>query len=188
MSKFTVVYDACVLYPAPLRDTLLRLAMTDLFKAYWTDDIHDEWINALLRDGKYSRETLQRTRELMDLHVRDAKVFGYEALINGLDLPDPDDRHVLAAAIRCSADAIITFNMKDFPEEALRPYNIDVIHPDDFILYQIDMAPTLCCKAIQAQRLALKNPCIDVDSLLAILQKLQLPQTVSRLREFADFL
>lgn len=87
MSKFTVVYDACVLYPAPLRDALMRLALTDLFKAHWTDHIHDEWINALLRAKKHSPESLLRARELMDLHVRDAKVYGYEPLIEGVSLP-----------------------------------------------------------------------------------------------------
>ncbi len=188
MSKFAVVYDACVLYPAPLRDALMRLALTDLFKAHWTDHIHDEWINALLRAKKHSPESLTRARELMDRHVRDAKVYGYEPLIEGLELPDPDDRHVLAAAIRCNANAIVTFNQKDFPEAALGQYDIEVIHPDDFILYQIDMAPTLCFRAFQAQRSALKNPPLTVDTFLAMLQKQQLPQTVSKLREFADFL
>lgn len=166
----------------------MRLALTDLFKAHWTDQIHDEWINALLRSQKFSREALERARDLMDLHVRNAKVHGYEPLIGSLTLPDPDDRHVLAAAIRCNANAIITFNMKDFPEESVRPYDIDVIHPDDFILYQIDMAPTACCSAIHDQRAALKNPVMDVDSFLATLQKQQLPQTVSRLRDFYEFL
>jgi predicted nucleic acid-binding protein len=188
MSKFTVIYDACVLYPAPLRDSLMRLAMTDLFKAQWTDHIHDEWINALLRQNKHSAETLQRTRDLMDRHVRDAKVTGYETLIDSLTLPDPDDRHVLAAAIRCNADAIITFNQKDFPEDALKSFGVDVIHPDDFIYYQIDMAPTVCCRAFRAQRLALKNPELDIESFLATLLKQQLPQTVSKLREFMEFL
>lgn len=188
MSKFTVVYDACVLYPAPLRDTLMRLGLTDLFKAPWTDHIHDEWINALLRENKYSRDTLERVRDLMDLHARDAKVSGYESLIDGLNLPDPDDRHVLAAAIRCNANAIVTFNLKDFPKQALVQFGIEAIHPDDFIFYQIDMAPAACCKAIRSQRLALKNPEVDIDTLLATLQKLQLPQSVSKLRELVDFL
>jgi hypothetical protein len=78
VSKFTVVYDACVLYPAPLRDTLMRLALTDLFKAHWTAQIHEEWIQALLRQGKFKRPTLERVRDLMDANVRDALVTGYE--------------------------------------------------------------------------------------------------------------
>ena len=110
----------------------MRLALTDLFKAHWTDRIHDEWINALLRAKKQSSDSLLRVKELMDRHVRDAKVYGYEPLIEGLDLPDPDDRHVLAAAIRCNANAIVTFNLKDFPDASLRQSDIEVIHPDDF--------------------------------------------------------
>jgi predicted nucleic acid-binding protein len=166
----------------------MRLALTDLFKAHWTDKIHEEWINALLRKDKFTKEKLERVRDLMDAHVKDAKVTGYEPLIDTLELPDPDDRHVLAAAIRCNADAIVTFNLKDFPEDCLNPYGIDLLHPDDFIYYQIDMAPSLCCSAIKNQRLALNKPTIDVDDFLSILQKQELPQTVSKLREFSDFL
>lgn len=188
MSKFTVVLDACVLYPAPLRDTLMRLAMTDLFKAHWTDHIHEEWISALLRQNAFTRAKLERVRDLMDAHAKDAKVSGYEQLIDTLDLPDPNDRHVLAAAICCGADAIVTFNLKDFPEERLAPYGIDVLHPDDFIYYQIDMAPSTCCGVIKQQRLALKNPKVGIEDFLATLQKQQLPQTVSVLKEYIELL
>ena len=166
----------------------MRLAMTDLFKAHWTDQIHEEWIGALLREGKFTREKLERVRNLMDSHVRDAKVTGYEPMVETLELPDPDDRHVLAAAIRCNADAIVTFNLKDFPQDYLASYHIDVLHPDDFVYYQIDMAPPICCRVIQQQRDALKNPPMEVEEFLSILQKQQLPQTVSKLREFEEFL
>lgn len=188
MGKFSVIYDACVLYPAPLRDSLLRLALTDLFNARWTDHIHAEWMRALLREGKFSEEKLIAVRDLMDAHVRDAKVTGYEGLIDSLQLLDANDRHVLAAAICCNADAIVTFNLKDFPEAALAPFGIDVIHPDDFIYYQIDMAPALCCQALRNQRLILRNPALSVDEFLAVLQKQQLPETVSKLREYIEFL
>jgi predicted nucleic acid-binding protein len=188
MARFSVVFDACVLYPAPLRDSLMRLANKDLFKAYWTDQIHDEWINALVREGKYIRESLERVRELMDRHVPDAKVTGYEKLIEGLELPDSNDRHVLAAAIKSKADAIVTFNLKDFPEEYLTSFHIEVIHPDDFIYYQIDMAPAACCSAFRDQRNALKKPKINVDDFLGHLQKQQLPQTVSLLRQYSQLI
>lgn len=158
MAKFSVIYDACVLYPAPLRDLLMHLALSDLFKARWTDQIHEEWINALLRRGKYDRSVLERTRDLMDLAVRDAKVFGYESLIDIIDLPDKDDRHVLAAAIKAGANAIITTNLIDFPDSELSKYDIEAIHPDDFIYYQIDLAPAVACGAIKRQRHSLKNP------------------------------
>ena len=188
MARFSVMLDACVLYPAPMRDALLRLAATNLFKAYWTDQIHEEWINALLRQGKYSRETLEKTRDLMDRHVPDAKVTGYENLIEGIELPDLDDRHVLAAAIKCKADAIVTSNLKDFPEELLAAYQIEIIPPDDFIYYQIDMAPPICCTAFREQRMALNKPPMTVDEFLTNLQKQQLPQTVSLLRQYSGLL
>ena len=188
MAKFSVVFDACVLYPAPVRDALMRLALTDLFKAHWSDTIHEEWVNALLRQGKYSKETLERTRDLMDSYVRDAKVYGYESLIDTLELPDKNDRHVLAAAIKVNADAIVTFNQKDFPSGYVSQFDIDIVHPDDFIHYQIDMAPAVCCEAIRRQRLALKNPRMDVVPFLETLLKHQLPQTVSILRKYIHFL
>ena len=105
MARFSVILDACVLYPAPLRDTLMRLAQTDLFKAYWTEQIHEEWIEALLREGRFSREKLETIRDLMDSHIADAKVTGYEGLITSLALPDDNDRHVLAAA-RAKPDSL----------------------------------------------------------------------------------
>lgn len=95
-----VLYDACVLYPAPLRDLLMRLALTDLFQARWTDRIHDEWTrNVLGNRPDITPESLARCRQLMDEHVPGCLVTGYEALISTLTLPDPDDRHVLAAAV-----------------------------------------------------------------------------------------
>ena len=116
MSQYTVLFDANVLYPAPMRDALMQLAVTDLFKAKWTADIH--------RD----RAALERTRDLMDRATRDCLVTGYEALVPALTLPDPDDRHVLAAAIVGRCDAIVTQNLKDFPPETLAPFGIETQH------------------------------------------------------------
>jgi predicted nucleic acid-binding protein len=120
VNRITVVYDACVLYPAPLRELLMRLALTDLYRARWSDQIHEEWITAVLRNRPdLSRAQLERTRSLMNAYVRDALVDGYQSLVPALELPDPNDRHVLAAAIQCGADLILTFNLDDFPEQAL---------------------------------------------------------------------
>ena len=100
MLKIIALYDACVLYPAPLRDLLMHLAMTDLYHAKWTNDIHDEWIrNVLANRPDLKRSQLERTRELMNKYVRDCLVEKYEHLILSLRLPDLNDRHVLAAAI-----------------------------------------------------------------------------------------
>jgi hypothetical protein len=124
-SNFTVIYDACVLYPAPLRDLLMRLALTDLYRARWTDMIHDEWTHSVLKQRTdLKAEDLKRTRSLMNAHVRDSLVTGFEHLIPSVELPDADDRHVVAAAIHGGASLIVTFNLKDFPAgtaQALQP-------------------------------------------------------------------
>src|ERR1700704_4516131 len=94
------VYDANILYPAPLRDLFIRLAQAGLVRARWTEAIHDEWIRNVLKDKPHvSAEGLARTRGLMNEAVRDCLVTGHEHLIASLSLPDPDDCHVLAAAI-----------------------------------------------------------------------------------------
>jgi predicted nucleic acid-binding protein len=186
---FTALYDACVLYPAPLRDLLMRLAMTDLFRARWSADIHREWMASVLRDRPdLTLDQLERTRDLMDGHVRDCLVTGYEDLIPAIRLPDSDDRHVLAAAIRSRAHVIVTFNLKDFPEDCLSPYGTEAQHPDDFVAHLLDLWPGDVCAAVKRQRGGLKRPPRSVRQLLDSLEKSQLPMTVSRLREFADLL
>jgi hypothetical protein len=101
VSSFTAFYDANVLYSAPLRDLLMHLALTDLFRAKWSNKVHEEWMENLLRKRPdLTRENLEKTRRLMDADVRDYLVEDYAHLISGLELPDPDDRHVVAAAIR----------------------------------------------------------------------------------------
>ena len=188
MATFTAIYDACVLYPAPLRDLLMQLAVTDLFRAKWTDRIHDEWIRNLLEERPELADRLARTRELMNRSVRDCLVEGYEGLIEGLSLPDPDDRHVLAAAIHCRASSIVTFNLKDFPASCLAPYGIEAVHPDDFVADQIDLSEPAVCEAVKIVRARLKNPPMDVDEYFGYLERQRLSQTVARLRDFAALL
>lgn len=186
MSDFTVVYDACVLYPAPLRDLLMRLALTDLFRAKWTDEIHEEWIrNVLIVRKDLTRAQLEYTRDLMNTHVRDCLVTNYESLIPALQLPDDNDRHVLAAAIRAGADLIVTYNLRDFPESALAKWGIEAQHPDDFVTHLLDLDTSAVCTAVKNQRAALRNPALSVDDLLTVLQKQAMPQTVAELRKFA---
>ncbi len=189
MSNFTVLYDACVLYPAPLRDLLMHIAVTDLYRAKWTDAIHDEWTRNVLKNRPdLMPEQLQRTRDLMNSHAQDCLVTGYERLIDAITLPDPDDRHVLAAAIRAGADIIVTFNLNDFPEKYLMPYGIEAQHPDDFLTLQLDLAPNIVCAAAKRHRASLKNPPKDVDEYLATLEAQGLAQTVSGLRRFAELI
>lgn len=180
-----VLFDACVLYPAPLRDLLMHLAQTPLFRAKWTNDIHEEWIRNLLKNRvDIKREQLERTRDLMNNAIRDCLVTGYESIISGLKLPDANDRHVLAAAIRSNADTILTYNLKDFPENLLKEFNIEAQHPDDFLSSLIDIAAETVCTTIKIRRTSLKNPPKTPDEYLEILKKHSLPQTVSLLHEY----
>jgi hypothetical protein len=189
VGHFTAVYDACVLYPAPLRDLLMHLALTDLFRARWTDAIHDEWIRNVLKDrSDLTAEQLTRTRTLMNAHVRDCLVSNYDDLIPTLVLPDPDDRHVLAAAIRADADLIVTYNLTDFPPSALANYGIEARHPDEFVADLVGLAPTLVCGAVKRQRENLKNPPKTVDELLAAFERQSLPRTVAFLRNYEELL
>ncbi|MET8812636.1 PIN domain-containing protein [Streptomyces sp. NPDC004549] len=137
---FTVVYDACVLYPNTLRDLLIRIAAAGLVQAKWSERILDEVFDNLAKNRPDLRqERLDRTRDLMKRAVRDCLVVGHERLEPVLDLPDPDDRHVLAAAIKARAQLIVTRNTKDFPQEATAAWDVEAVHPDDFVLAQLDL-------------------------------------------------
>ncbi len=185
MAAFTVFYDANVLYPAELRNFLMHLALTGIFRARWSADVHEEWIRSLLRNrSDLTREKLERTRQLMDKAATDALVTGYEHLIPGLVLPDEDDRHVLAAAIRSGATLIVTCNLNDFPPDALTPFDIEAQHPDEFILHLLDLAPGLVIEAAQNHRISLKNPPKSVEEYLDSLEAQGLMQTASALRDY----
>lgn len=187
MASFTVVYDASVLYPAPLRDFLMWLALTDLFKARWTDEIHQEWMRNVLKNRPdLTLAQLNRTKNLMNTNVRDCLVTGYDLLIPTLELPDPGDRHVLAAAIHCGADFIVTFNLKDFPNLVLATYGVEAVHPDEFILDLINLDSTKVCQAAQKQRKTLKNPPLTLAQYLDNLSRQGLSQTATALRELLE--
>lgn len=186
--RFVVLFDACVLYPAPLRDFLMRLATTGLFAAKWTDQIHEEWTGKLLSVRPELKEQVARTRQLMDQAIPDCLVTGHEPLISGLTLPDADDRHVLAAAIRASAQMIVTFNLKDFPEETLDPYGIEALHPDVFVECQFELQKGLVIAAAKRHRAALKKPVKSPEEYLETLAAQGLLVTADRLREFKDLI
>jgi predicted nucleic acid-binding protein len=185
VARFTVVLDACVLYPAPLRDLLVELAMAHLFRAKWTERIHDEWIASLLeKRTDIPAAKLQRTRDLMNAAVEDCLVVGYEHLIETIDLPDANDRHVVAAAMKARADAIVTSNLKHFPAEYLAKHDIEAIHPDDFMTYQIDLSGPAVVIAAQKCRRRLKAPPLSPETYLDKLEAAQLPKTVAWLRSY----
>ena len=185
---FIVLLDANVLYPAPLRDFLVTLATSGLFSAKWTEQIHDEWIRNLVKNRPELEPHLPRTRKLMNEAVPDGIVTGYEQLIDGLVLPDPDDRHVLAAAIRCGAQIIVTFNLKDFPVKTLDQYGIEAMHPDEFLEYQFGLRPELVIKAAKVQRNRLKNPPKTADEFLEKIAMQGLVVTADKIRPFKELI
>jgi len=179
-SSFTALLDANVLYPAPLRDILLHLASVDLYKPKWTEDIQEEWIrNLLLNREDLNRENLQRTKDAMNSAFPDANIDKYEELIAGLSLPDPDDRHVLAAAVRADADVVVTFNLRDFPTDYLKSFDIEVQDPDTFVTHLIDLDRPRSLEALHNQVKSLKNPPKSFEEVLETLEKCGLPNSVT---------
>lgn len=167
----------------------MELALTDLFRAKWSAMIHEEWISSVLKKRPdLSSDLLKHTRELMDMHVRDCLVENFEDLIPALHLPDPTDRHVLAAAIRGRCDVIVTYNLKDFAEEELQKYGMAPQHPDEFLRHMLDLAPGTVCEAAQRHRKRLRNPGKTVDQYLETLERQALNEFVARLRAFAPLL
>ena len=181
---FVVIYDACVLYPAPIRDLLIRIANTGIVRARWTEQILDECFRNIRENRPDLRAAdLERTRQLMCDAVPDCLVEHYESFSALEGLPDPDDAHVIAAAIRCGAQVIVTFNLKDFPEAVLKPFGIEAKHPDDFVLETIDLKAGAVSAAVSRQASALKQPPVSLPQLLDTLRDLGLVQSVAALRD-----
>ena len=189
MDRFTAFFDANVLYPAALRNLLMRLTVRGLFRAKWSDAVHEEWMRSVMLDyPDITRSQLERTRDLMNRHAEDSLVTGFEQLIPGLSLPDSGDRHVLAAAIRTNADVIVTRNLQDFPDACLHPYGIEPQHPDTFIMDLFDLAPGAVVSAVREHRESLKNPPKTVDAFLGVLERQGLTQTALALRDYKSVL
>jgi predicted nucleic acid-binding protein len=138
-SRYTAVLDANVLYPTLVRDVLMSLAVEGLYHAKWSTLIHEEWVRNLSADRPDIADRLPAVAALMNSTIPDSLVTGFESLIPSLSLPDPQNRHVLAVAIAGHADAIVTFNLDDFPQERLDPFNSEVQHPDRFVNNQLNL-------------------------------------------------
>ena len=183
IDNFTVIYDACVLYPNTLRDLLMELATKNIFRAKWTEEIHQEWMrNVHKNKPEISLEKLNRVRQLMNENVLDSLVTDYEWIIPSFKLPDKDDRHVLAAAIKAKAAVIVTTNLKDFPPSELEKYEIEAQHQDTFITNLIDLYPVQVIEAVSRCHQRLKNPPCTFNEYLLKLQKQELPNTVSMIK------
>lgn len=179
---FIVVYDANALVGNTLRDLLVRIAQTGLVQAKWTDRILDEAFAAVIKNRlDIDPDRLGRVRELMVEAVPDCLVRGHEPLIDGLKLPDPDDRHVLAAAIKAGAQVVVTAD-KDFTVEALEPWDIEAKSPDDFVLDQIDINDRFIWACVEAIVNSRKRHPVTVEDVLGQLERSGLVRSTAALR------
>jgi predicted nucleic acid-binding protein len=188
-ARTTAFLDACVLYSARLRDLMITLAVADCFRPRWSAQVHEEWMRAVIaRNPDITRKRLERTRRLMDAAVQDCLVVAFEHLIPALRLPDPQDVHVLAAAIRCRAELIVTFNLRHFPESALAIHKLRAIHPDEFILGLLTKDAPAVCAALRRLRLRLTSPVVTQAQYVKSLAGLGLPSTAATLMLFIELL
>lgn len=186
-SRFVALLDASVLFSIRATNLSLEFAKAGLFQPRWTADIHDEWTRALLRKNPSSpTDLIRKRRSAMDAAFPDAIVSGYETLISGLELPDPDDRHVLAAAIAARADVIVTANLSDFPADRLAPHGIEAQSPDEFLHHQLTLAPVLGVAAAAAVRRRLHRPPQSADDFLRALAQAGLSRVALALSEVKD--
>lgn len=178
------VYDACVLHDPALRDLLIRLARKpglDI-QAKWSEQILDEMVRSIAeRRPDLDPVRLERTRELMGEAVRDSLVTGHLSRVDELELPDPDDRHVLAAANHASAEVIVTFNLHDFPPDALGHYGLEAEHPDDFVLQPLDVDAPSVIAAVVEQSAALTRPPQTIPETLESLASRGMPKSARAL-------
>ena len=164
---YAVVLDACVLYPASLRDTLLRFAAAEFYDLLWSDRILDEAERNLIADGRVDALGARRLRDAMASSFDGAAVPA--AAIAGLEdamTNDPKDRHVLAAAVAAQAQAVITTNLKDFPETASQAYGIEILHPDEFLTILYALSPELAVSIVTEQAAALNHPPMTIHEVL----------------------
>ena len=176
MPRYTALLDACVLVPITLADTLLRLAERDLYRPLWSERILAEAADAITEvHHDLPPELITKRVAAMNDTFEDARVEGWEPLEGTFTLPDNDDRHVVAAALRGRADAIVTANIRDFPDNVLTPLGLAVIEPDDFLLDQLDLAPRVVLDVLREQASHARKPPLTPVDLLARLARAGAP-------------
>jgi predicted nucleic acid-binding protein len=178
----SVVLDANPLYPFHLRNLLVQLGVDLVIAPRWTPRIHEEWIGNLVAAGRAPRERLLLTLELMNGALPEANVRDWETYIEGLDLPDPDDCHVLAAALAAKAETILTMNLRDFPDSTLGPHGVIAVHPDSFLCGLYDVDPELLRASTEMAHANLSRSKPSFADYLDALERQGLPQFVKRLR------
>lgn len=178
--RFTYVLDTNVLYPIVIRDIIFWFAHYDMFTIKWSKHIFDEWEKVMRQKGISDEEITKRIGNAARAFP-DAMVENYEPLIDGIELPDENDRHVLAAAIKTNANVIVTNDLKDFPKEYLAKYSLNVMNPDDFLADVIDLEAELAVIAFKEMVLYRTNPDMDEYQVLDSLRKNGLNKTADYL-------
>lgn len=179
--SFPVFLDTCVLYPATLNDTLLRIAERGAFQPHWSPDVLEELSRNLAKIPTVGRDGARRRIEAMGILFEDSLVVGYEALAPAMTC-HPKDAHVLAAAVVSDCQVIVTYNLKDFPHESLAGHDLQVVHPDDFLLEQFDLYPRAVGAALAAQVVASARPALTPPALLDSLQRCGVPRFATEVR------
>ncbi len=177
-----VVTDANLLYPFHLRNLLVQFGVDSVIAPRWTTRINAEWIGNLVAAGRAPEERLLLTLDLMNDALPEAEVRGWEARMEGLALPDPDDHHVLAAALAAGAETILTMNLRDFPASALAPHGVMAVHPDNFLCGLHDADPELLRASTEAAHTNLSRSAPSLATYLDVLDRQGLPQLTRRLR------
>ncbi len=180
---FRAVLDACVLYPASIRDTLLRLAEYELYDPVWSAEILDEMQRNLVEDLRATDETAARLRAALESSFDEAMVATAAIkMIEPSMTNDPKDRHVLAAAVAGRAEVVVTSNLRDFPEDACAPLSIEARPPDDFLCSLFEFNPPSVISALQEQAADLRNPTMTFEELLEVLENAGAGEFVAAVR------
>ena len=177
MAGFGVVLDACVLVPVSLADTLLRIAEYGVYRPIWSDRILAEVRRAILAvHPVLDAGRVDARLHAMNAAFEDACVRGWRPLVDGITLPDPNDRHVVAAALRSRAEVIVTQNVADFPLDVLEPLGLHVLTPDDFLLDTLDLAPAVVRRVLAEQASDAHRPPLDLADVLSSLERAGVPR------------
>jgi predicted nucleic acid-binding protein len=188
--RYTALVDACVLFPMAVCDALMSVAATGIFAAKWTKQIDEEWMRNLAEYKNVPAQTFEKRRDLMHRVCPDWEVSieAWERLVPCIELPDEGDRHVLAAAVAGHADCIVTTNLKDFPGSILNPLGIEALHPDDFLVAQLELEPLMVLPAFKKMRARLRSPECTPEAFASSLERNGLTQTAAYLRRAAELI
>lgn len=184
MPRYAAVLDACVLVPVALADTLLRVAEKGLYRPLWSERILAE-AQAATEEIHPGISVDKRYADMREAFA-DALVTGWEPLERAVTLPDADDRHVLAAAIHAGTQAIVTFNLRDFPARELGQHDLEAVHPDAFLLDQLDLSPPTILRAITEQAAHATRPSLAPSELLLLLARAGVPGFADQIQRLMD--